>query len=582
MLPSIVVSLSLYAVLAAAAPSPDNGLHIPVSRRSLVRSVDSVANLDAIAASAEQLKIKYNFKSSNDPIQRRQSTANIAITNQGGDTSYFAPVSIGTPGQTFDMVLDTGSSDLWVTTTACDACPPNTPEYDTSKSSTLKVSNNPISLKYGSGAASGTLAQDTVTMGPFTISNQIFVTVDSISSGLIDGELAGIMGLAFDSIAASGATPFWQALVNANQFSSPEFSFFITRFVNDPNASEEEVGGVLTLGGTNSTYFQGDIDFQNFPAGSQTSFWLQQVSAVTVQGASVSVPGGDAALAAIDTGTTLIGAPTDAVNAIWAAVPGSQALGGDHAGFFAYPCKTTLAISLAFGGKSWPISNADMNLGSVGQNLCMGAIFDITQGTSVTPGSGNPSWIVGDTFLKNVYSVFRANPPSVGFAQLSAAAGGSSGVYPIILLIFPIFVLGPICFPLSRTNCCLTSSSCDGFSSRICLDSSYRDFIDVIVFVCDHLTDLHLSPARHSRVRAGFWFSYRFWNRFTYSLCRRLELCVFTISATCDHALLTGIIAFTSCESGPPFAWCLRSRRIVAVHDILRWSLHVRARIDKV
>lgn len=29
------------------------------------------------------------------------------------------------------------------------------------------------------------------------------------------------------------------------------------------------------------------------------------------------------------------------------------------------------------------------------------------------------SWIVGDTYLKNFYSVFRYDPPAVGFAPLA-------------------------------------------------------------------------------------------------------------------------------------------------------------------
>lgn len=42
--------------------------------------------------------------------------------------------------------------------------------------------------------------------------------------------------------------------------------------------------------------------------------------------------------------------------------------------------------------------------------------------------SGNSpiSWIVGATFLKNVYSVFRYNPPAIGFAALSDNAGAVS------------------------------------------------------------------------------------------------------------------------------------------------------------
>ena len=87
------------------------------------------------------------------------------------------------------------------------------------------------------------------------------------------------MGLAFQGIANSQAVPFWQALTNNNQLTSPEFSFFITRFVNDQNAKTEEPGGVLTFGGTNSTLYQGNIDFQPFTLqGNGGSFWLQTVS----------------------------------------------------------------------------------------------------------------------------------------------------------------------------------------------------------------------------------------------------------------------------------------------------------------
>jgi cathepsin D len=113
----------------------------------------------------------------------------------------------------------------------------------------------------------------------FSNANSRSVAVDDISTGLIDGQLAGIMGLAFQGIANTQAVPFWQALINNNQLSNPEFSFFITRFVNDPNAANEEPGGVLTLGGTNSTLFQGNIDFQTFtPTVTGGSFWLQTIS----------------------------------------------------------------------------------------------------------------------------------------------------------------------------------------------------------------------------------------------------------------------------------------------------------------
>ena len=62
-------------------------------------------------------------------------------------------------------------------------------------------------------------------------------------------------------------------------------------------------------------------------------------------------------------------------------------------------CTTNVEVSLSFGGKSWPISTDDMNLGTVGDGLCLGGIFDLGLGSNIGSGGGNPSWVVGDTFL---------------------------------------------------------------------------------------------------------------------------------------------------------------------------------------
>jgi cathepsin D len=99
-----------------------------------------------------------------------------------------------------------------------------------------------------------------------------------VSEGLIDGELAGIVDVAFRDIANTHALPFWQALINQSLLTNPEFSFFLTRFVNDPNTKTEEPGGTFTLGRTNPKLFQSNIDFQNFILPSGGSFWFQTIS----------------------------------------------------------------------------------------------------------------------------------------------------------------------------------------------------------------------------------------------------------------------------------------------------------------
>ncbi|KAG8905789.1 hypothetical protein FRC01_008235 [Tulasnella sp. 417] len=81
-------------------------------------------------------------------------------------------------------------------------------------------------------------------------------------------------------------------------------------------------------------------------------------------------------------------------------------------------CDTPVQVSLKFGdGPLWPIDPADFELARIGNGACIGAFFELD-----LAGSASPDWIIGDTFLKNVYSVFRYDPASVGFASLSDTA----------------------------------------------------------------------------------------------------------------------------------------------------------------
>jgi len=81
--------------------------------------------------------------------------------------------------QEFSVVLDTGSSDLWLPGQSCPSCTRGSAIFDTSKSSTFKsatssASNAETTIAYGSGAVRGTIGSDTVTMGGFTVPTQTF------------------------------------------------------------------------------------------------------------------------------------------------------------------------------------------------------------------------------------------------------------------------------------------------------------------------------------------------------------------------------------------------------------------------
>ena len=92
-----------------------------------------------------------------------------------------------------------------------------------------------------------------------------------VNGSIANEEISGLMGLAFVGLAQTGATPFWQALIDTNQLTAPEMAFFVSRST-DPG-TEDVPGGTFTLGGTNAELFIGDIEFMDLAATSAPTFW---------------------------------------------------------------------------------------------------------------------------------------------------------------------------------------------------------------------------------------------------------------------------------------------------------------------
>lgn len=68
-------------------------------------------------------------------------------------------------------------------------------------------------------------------MAGFSVHNQTFAICDRISPGLLSSPVSGLLGLAWQAIASSGAAPFWQALVAGGVWDFPVMSFQLTRYV---------------------------------------------------------------------------------------------------------------------------------------------------------------------------------------------------------------------------------------------------------------------------------------------------------------------------------------------------------------
>jgi saccharopepsin len=126
------------------------------------------------------------------------------------NTQYFVEVEVGTPAQKFTVVPDTGSSNLWMYSSTCNAIPCwYHDKFDATKSSTYTKNGESFKIQYGSGGIDGFVSQDTVTLGDATTANFGFGEVTSVSGvAFYASQMSGILGLGYGSISVDHLPTF--------------------------------------------------------------------------------------------------------------------------------------------------------------------------------------------------------------------------------------------------------------------------------------------------------------------------------------------------------------------------------------
>ncbi|KAJ9100088.1 aspartic proteinase precursor [Naganishia cerealis] len=294
---------------------------------------------------------------------------------------YYAEIGLGTPPQSFKVVLDTGSSNLW---------------YDATASSSYKQNGSAFAIQYGSGSVEGYISKDVLEIGDLTVKNQLFgEATKEPGLAFAFGKFDGILGLAYDTISVNHIPPPFYNMIDQKLLDEPIFSFRL--------GSSEEDGGECIFGGTDDNAYDGKITYVPIR---RKGYWEVELEKLGFGDEELELEGTGAA---IDTGTSLIVMPSDVAEMLHKQIGATKSWNGQYQ----IDCAKIPDLpdfTLHFGGKPYTLKGSDYILNAGGTCISSFTGMDI-------PAPTGPLWIVGDTFLRKYYTVYDLGRNAVGFAK---------------------------------------------------------------------------------------------------------------------------------------------------------------------
>ncbi|KAJ5719575.1 hypothetical protein N7493_007153 [Penicillium malachiteum] len=357
---------------------------------------------------------------------RRKRADTVSVTLQNEEYIYLCNVTLGTPGQSVYLVLDTGSSDLWVNTPNSTYCEENSSEcdyygtYNPSKSSTYSYVNSDFNISYADGSsASGYYATETLKIGGTEITDLQF------GIGYESSSEEGVLGIGYitnEALVSTEDTTYAnlpKAMVNKGLIKSNAYSLWL----NDLDSNE----GSILFGGVNTEKYHGSLSTLPIDkTGNEYSAFYITLTGVSMTNSSGTTNYSSSAFPAaalLDSGSSLTYLPNGVVEDIYDVLEVSY---DEELGYGFIACsaaKKDVNISYTFSTPMITVGIAELVLDLGGDEYFSNGEQACAFG--IAP-AGESSPVLGDTFLRSAYVVYDLANNEISLANTKFGSTGSN------------------------------------------------------------------------------------------------------------------------------------------------------------
>jgi len=324
-------------------------------------------------------------------------------------------IKVGTPAETFSVVLDTGSSNFWLVSNEADDSNLKMKKFDPKASTTFENSQDSTEwdIEFGAGAVSLRLGKDTVKLNDIeTLGQDMGLAFQLSGSVFYTGSYSGILGLGYPALAAEGTLPVFDRIMRENpEFSSFAFAMSHKKLLIGDVEGEESRG----------LYYENDVHFSPVI---EKYYWEVKLDDILIDGKSSDLcTNGCGAI--VDTGTTFNTFPSFTFAEILNLLSEGDS---EHL----YDCDRFKNLTYVIGQKEYTLTPYDYLLFKPNQAGAKEACAPRLMQMDVSKSKKAP-YLLGEVFLTKFYTIFDRENDRIGFAHATQPHERSVSDYPDIL-----------------------------------------------------------------------------------------------------------------------------------------------------